>query len=88
MGILNDLYQRNKVREDNADIQARIKLARKWLFKDSVPLTSVWLKRTLKPMSLTPTRVSAPGFTIDRADASYDYIERVLDLRLSTDLIR
>ncbi|RDX43849.1 hypothetical protein OH76DRAFT_1300052, partial [Lentinus brumalis] len=56
MGVLNDLHRRNKVREDNADIQARIKLARKWIFEDGVPLTSVWLKRTLDPMSLTPTR--------------------------------
>ncbi|KAI0715445.1 hypothetical protein C8T65DRAFT_573153 [Cerioporus squamosus] len=56
MGVLNDLHRRNKVRGDTADIQARIKLARKWLFEDGVPLTSVWLKRTLEPMSLTPTR--------------------------------
>ncbi|RPD53254.1 hypothetical protein L226DRAFT_548591 [Lentinus tigrinus ALCF2SS1-7] len=57
MGVLNDLHRRNKVREDNTDIQARIRLARKWIFEDGVPLTSVWLKRTLDPMSLTPTRV-------------------------------
>ena len=64
MGVLNDLHRRNKVREDNSDIHARIKLARKWIFEDGIPLTSVWLKRTLDPMSLTPTRVSSVTFVV------------------------
>lgn len=35
----------------------RITLARKWIFEDGMPLTSVFLDRILGPLSLTPTRV-------------------------------
>ncbi|EJF55943.1 hypothetical protein DICSQDRAFT_72416 [Dichomitus squalens LYAD-421 SS1] len=56
MGTTVDYHHRNKLREDNADIQWRIKMARRWIFEQGVSLTSVWLKRTLGPLSLTPTR--------------------------------
>ena len=62
MGVLNNLHCQNKVCEDNSNIHACIKLAWKWIFKDGIPLTSIWLKCTLDPMSLTPTQVSSAIF--------------------------
>ena len=62
MGVLNNLHCWNKVREDNSNIHVCIKLAWKWIFEDGILLTSIWLKRTLDPMSLTPTQVSSAIF--------------------------
>ncbi|OJT15888.1 hypothetical protein TRAPUB_1049, partial [Trametes pubescens] len=56
MGTRNDLYRRNRVRVDNDDLHFRIKLTRRWIFEQGVPLTSVYMKRMLDPLSITPTR--------------------------------
>ncbi|KAI0716914.1 hypothetical protein C8Q76DRAFT_420457 [Earliella scabrosa] len=69
MGTRADHFRRRKTRTDNAYIQGRIKLARKWLFEDGVPLTSVWLKRILDPLSLTPTR---PALSAKLSDYGLD----------------
>ncbi|KAI1790639.1 hypothetical protein LXA43DRAFT_890662 [Ganoderma leucocontextum] len=70
MGTMADFHRRNKLREDNADVQWRIKTARRWIFKDGTPLTSVWLKRTLGPLSLTPTR---NAFSTQLADKGFNF---------------
>lgn len=59
MGTRNDLYRRNRVRVDDDDLQFRIKLTRRWIFEQGVSLTSVYMKRMLDPLSITPTRVSS-----------------------------
>ncbi|OSD08626.1 hypothetical protein PYCCODRAFT_1357030 [Trametes coccinea BRFM310] len=56
MGTLNDLHRRNWVRQDNRDVLYRIKVARRWLFEDGLPLTSKYMGRILDPLSITPTR--------------------------------
>lgn len=58
MGKLVDYHRRRKVRIDNLDVQFRIKVARRWLFEEGLSFNSVYFKRTLDPLSLTPTRVS------------------------------
>lgn len=58
MGKLVDYHRHRKVRIDNLDVQFRIKVARGWLFEKGLSLNSVYFKRTLDPLSLTPTRVS------------------------------
>lgn len=59
MGTHNDLYRRNRVRVDDNDLHFRIKLTRRWIFEQGVSLTSVYMKRMLDPLSITPTRVSS-----------------------------
>ncbi|EIW62881.1 uncharacterized protein TRAVEDRAFT_114485 [Trametes versicolor FP-101664 SS1] len=56
MGTRNDLYRRNHLRVDNDDLQYRITLTRRWMFEEGVSLKSVYMKRVLDPLSLTPTR--------------------------------
>ncbi|KAI1784366.1 hypothetical protein LXA43DRAFT_901747 [Ganoderma leucocontextum] len=70
MGTMADLHRRNKLREDNADVQWRITTARRWIFEDGTPLTSVWLKHTLGPLSLTPTR---NAFSTQLADKGFNF---------------
>lgn len=57
MGTRNDLYRRNHVRIDNDDLHYRINLTRRRMFEEGVSLKSVYMKRVLDPLSLTPTRV-------------------------------
>lgn len=57
MGTRNDLYRRNHLRVDNDDLQYRNTLTRRWMFEEGVSLKSVYMKRVLDPLSLTPTRV-------------------------------
>lgn len=66
MGTSNDLLRRNWVRQDTNDVNYRIKMARRWVFEDGMPLTSVYMARVLDPLSLTPTRVSCMGISITR----------------------
>ncbi|KAI0693618.1 hypothetical protein C8T65DRAFT_585633 [Cerioporus squamosus] len=56
MGTHADDYRRNNTRIDDNDVNWRITLARKWIFENGMPLTSVYLDRVLGPLSLTPTR--------------------------------
>ncbi|RDX49140.1 hypothetical protein OH76DRAFT_1351220 [Lentinus brumalis] len=56
MGTRADDYRRNKTRVDDNDVNWRITLARKWIFEDGMPLTSVYIDRILGSLSLTPTR--------------------------------
>ncbi|KAI0682109.1 hypothetical protein C8T65DRAFT_597538 [Cerioporus squamosus] len=56
MGTRADDYRRNKTRVDDNDVNWCITLARKWIFENGMPLTSVYLDRILGPLSLTPTR--------------------------------
>ncbi|KAI0750001.1 hypothetical protein C8Q80DRAFT_1353357 [Daedaleopsis nitida] len=56
LGTRADIYRRNKIREDNDDVVYRITLARRWIFEEGMPLTSVYLDRILGDLSLTPTR--------------------------------
>ncbi|KAH9848677.1 hypothetical protein C2E23DRAFT_763412 [Lenzites betulinus] len=56
MGTQNDLFRRNWVRVDDSDAITRAQMARRWVFEDGLPLTSVHIERLLDPLSLTPTR--------------------------------
>lgn len=64
MGTRNDLYRRNWVRQDDADAIYRTRITQRWVFEDSLPLTSVHIERVLGPLSLTPTRVSLLSITL------------------------
>ncbi|KAI0349974.1 hypothetical protein OH77DRAFT_1499288 [Trametes cingulata] len=55
--INKDTYRRNHLRLDDDDLQYRIKLTRCWIFEEGVSLTSVYMKRILNPLSITPTRI-------------------------------
>ncbi|KAI0754052.1 hypothetical protein C8Q80DRAFT_1225985 [Daedaleopsis nitida] len=56
LGTKADIFRRNKIREDSDDVVHRITLARRWIFEEGLPLTSVYLDRLLGDLSLTPTR--------------------------------
>ncbi|KAI0644207.1 hypothetical protein C8Q79DRAFT_913585 [Trametes meyenii] len=70
MGTLNDFHRRSKLREDNVDVQWRIRSARKWIFEGGIPLTSVFIKRVLDDQSLTPTR---SAFSLALAHTGFNF---------------